>query len=134
MSREIIKEAVTMGSRLGYAFLATADNEGLPHMTVSGRLDVEADGNVSISQWFCPGTLANLEINPRISIVAWDPVSDTGYQMLATYEKAEDLSMMNGLSPETEDKAPLPQVERKILVRVDKVLRFSLAPHSDVEE
>jgi hypothetical protein len=42
--------------------------------------------------------------------------------------------MMNGYSAETEKKAPMPQVEKKLVVRVAKILAFSHAPHSDVEE
>ena len=33
-----------------------------------------------------------------------------------------------------EGKPPIPQVERELLIRVDKVLAFSHAPHSDAEE
>jgi hypothetical protein len=42
--------------------------------------------------------------------------------------------MMNGFSPAAELDSPMPQVERKVLVRVDKVLVFSHAPHSDLED
>jgi hypothetical protein len=134
MKLETIEKAIELGSGLGHVFIATADAEGLPHMAASGRLTAELAGSVSISEWYCPGTVENLQINPRISIVVWDPESDTGYQILGNCEKVEDLSMMDGLSPELEKKDPLPQVERKILVRVSKVVRFSYAPHSDVEE
>jgi len=134
MRREAIKRAVELGSGLGYVFLATADADGLPHIAASRKLTYEPDGAIGINEWFCPGTLANLQINPRISVVVWDPQSDTGYQILGNCEKVEDISVMDGLSPELEKKAPLPQVERRILVRVDEVIRFSHAPHSDVEE
>jgi len=41
---------------------------------------------------------------------------------------------MNGYLPETEHLAPLPQIEKILEVTVDRVIAFSHAPHSDVEE
>ena len=46
----------------------------------------------------------------------------------------EEQAIMNGYVPEMEDPTPPPQVERRLLVRVEKTVRFSHAPHSDVEE
>jgi hypothetical protein len=134
MSRETIGRAVELGSAVGHMFVATADADGLPHIAASRRISSEPDGRIGISEWFCPGTLENLQVNPRISVVVWDPQKDTGFQILGRSEKVEDLSVMDGLSPELEAEPPLPQVERKILVQVDKVIHFSHAPHSDMEE
>jgi hypothetical protein len=114
-------------------FVATADAAGLPHIAASRRITFEPGRRLGISEWFCPGTLENLQVNPRISIVVWDPPRDAGFQILGRFEKVEDLSVMDGLSPEMEEKPPLPHVERKILVQVDEVIHFSHAPHSDVE-
>jgi uncharacterized protein len=134
MSKATIKQAVKLGNRMKYALLATADSEGLPHVAASRKITSEADGRIGVSEWFCPGTLANLQVNPRLSIVVWDPVKDSGYQALGISERIEELSMMNGFSPDLEKGAPLPQVERKIHIHVDKVLHFSHATHSDMEE
>jgi hypothetical protein len=134
MSREAIERAVNLGNTVGYVLLATAGADGLPHLAASRKMTVEPDGRIGISEWFCPGTLENLQVNPRISIVVWDPLGDTGFQILGRSEKVEDVSAMDGLSPEQGQKPPLPQVERKILIQVDKVIHFTHAPHSDVED
>lgn len=134
MKREIIEKAIKLGNEQGNVFLATADAQGLPHIATSRKLNSEPNGDIGIREWFCPGTLANLQVNPRISIVVWDPQIDTGYQILGSCEKIEDLSVMDGFSSEAEDDTPLPQVERKIAVKVSKVIHFSHAPHGDVEE
>lgn len=134
MKKESIERAVELANLLGHVFIATADGEGLPHLAASRRIGRESDGRLGVSEWFCPGTLANLQINPRISIVVWDRERDTGYQILGRCEKVEEISMMDGLSPEQESRSPLPQVERKILVGVDRIIHFSQMPHSDVEE
>ena len=49
-------------------------------------------------------------------------------------DKVEQQAMMTGYSPDADLKASMPQVVRKLLVRVDRILAFSHAPHSDVEE
>ncbi len=87
-----------------------------------------------MSSWFCPGTVTNLERNRRISLVVWDAAEDTGYQLVGEVEKVEESAFLNGYAPEVEGSSPSPQVERRLLVRVDKVIGFSHAPHSDVEE
>ncbi|MFQ5965737.1 MAG: hypothetical protein ACE5KZ_15800 [Candidatus Scalinduaceae bacterium] len=40
--------------------------------------------------------------------------------------------MMNGYSLKTDKYPPMPQVENKLLVRVNKVIAFSHAPHRRV--
>jgi len=134
MRRDPIKEAVRLGNRMNYAMIATADAEGLPHVAASRKINAEPGGGISVSEWFCPGTLANLQINPKVSIVIWDPAKDSGYQILGVSEKISDISVMDGYSRDIEKGPPLPQVERKIHVRVDRVIHFSHAPHSDMEE
>lgn len=41
---------------------------------------------------------------------------------------------MDGYVPALEDKPPLPQVERELLVRVSQILVFSQPLHSDLVE
>jgi uncharacterized protein len=134
MRRDPIKEAVKLGSRMKYAMIATADADGLPHVAASRKITAESGGGIGVSDWFCPGTLANLQVNPRVSIVVWDPDKDSGYQILGISEKIADISMMDGYSHNLEKGPPLPQVERKIHVHVDRVIHFSHAPHSDMVE
>jgi hypothetical protein len=59
---------------------------------------------------------------------------DNGYQLLGETEKVEDTAIMNGYAPGLEDKSTLPQVERRLLIRVDKIIGFRRSPHTDEEE
>ncbi len=61
-------------------------------------------------------------------------MEDTSYQLVGEVEKVEESAFLNGYAPEVEGSSLSPQVERQLLVRVDKVFGFSHAPHSDVEE
>ena len=100
----------------------------------AGELRLTPAGQLAIAAWFCPGTVINLQHNRRIAIVVWDAAEDTGYQLVGEVEKVEESAFLNGYAPQVEGSSPSPQVERQLLVRVDKVIDFRHAPHSDVEE
>jgi hypothetical protein len=134
MKPESIKQAVAIGKKLGHILVATADTEGLPHVAAAAAINHVLENRVEVAAWFCPGTLANLQHNRRISLVIWDADTDTGYQMLGQVENIGEQAVMNGYMPESEEAAPLPQIERVLRVKVKKVIAFSHAPHSDVEE
>ena len=134
MKTQAIQQAVNLAQTLQHVFVATSDAGGLPHLAAASRIEVVEDAKVAISEWFCPGTMENLEQNRRIALVIWDAAADKGYQLLGEVEDMNREAMMNGYAPELASREPLPQVEWRITVRVDKVLDFSHAPHSDVEE
>jgi hypothetical protein len=135
-NRNIMKNldaAIGLAEKLGHVFVATADSSGMPHVAAAAQLNKISDNHVAVSAWFCPGTVANLDDNHCISLVVWDPLSDQGFQILGAVENIAEQAMMNGYSPDGELEAPIPQVERKLQVRVDKILAFSHAPHSDLD-
>lgn len=129
-----IQNAVALADKLQHVFVTTADPKGLPHVAAAGKMRFGSDGRVEVSSWFCPGTVINLQHNHRISLVVWDAVEDTGYQLVGEVEKVEESAFLNGYAPGEETSSSSPQVERQLLVRVDKVIGFSHGPHSDVEE
>ena len=126
--------AIELAEKLGHVFVATADSSGMPHVAAAAQIQSASEDHVAVAAWFCPGTIANLDDNRRISLVVWDPPLDKGYQLLGEVVDIEEQAMMNGYATETEKHAPLPQIERKLVVRVAKILAFSHAPHSDLEE
>lgn len=132
MKRKLIQKAVDMGNRVGYVLVATSDSTGLPHIAASRRIEAEPEDHVALSEWFCPGTVSNLDANPKISLVVWDPATDRGFQLIGESVGIEETAMLDGLS--TTPHAPIPQVERKIRIWVDKILDFSHGPHTDKEE
>ncbi len=134
MKREMFAAAMELAEKRLCILVGTADAKGLPHLAAAGDLSSLAAGRISVKSWFCPGTVANLKANRCIAVVVWDPSSDEGFQLLGEVEEVRDRSILDGYAPEVETVPPPPQVERELLVRVDKVIRFSHAPHSDVEE
>lgn len=134
MKIQAIRQAVGLAQNLRHIIVATSDTQGLPHVAAANTMASVSDDRVSISEWFCPGTLENLAENRRIALVIWDAASDRGYQLLGEVEDMKREAMMNGYAPEMASREPTPQVEWQLTVRVDKVLDFTHAPHTDVEE
>jgi len=134
MTSEAIEKAVALGARLQHVFVATTNAEGLPHLAAAAEISLASEGRIAVDAWFCPGTVKNLEKNRKISLVVFDAIGDTGYQLLGEVEEIKELAFADGNAPEIEGSDTVPHVERRLLVRVDKVVRFSHAPHSDVEE
>jgi hypothetical protein len=134
MKMKNLDTVMELAEKLGHVFVATADSRGMQHVAAAAQIHKASKDRVTVSAWFCPGTIANLNDNRRISLVVWDPPSDRGYQLLGEVVQVEEQSVMNGFSAEPEERSPMPQVERKLIVRLAKILAFSHAPHSDVED
>ncbi len=133
MDNETLKEAIALAAKIGHVFVATADAHGLPHVAAARSLGAGGPGHVLASAWFCPGTVENLQANTNISVVVWNPLTDQGYQLLGQVERVRDAEVLDGYQPSLEGKQLIPQVSRQLLMRVDRILEFSLAPHTDLE-
>ena len=129
-----IKKAVDLAEKVGHAFIATSDNEGWPHVAAARRLKTAGKSLIDATEWFCPGTMANLKKNRRVSIIIWDAATDTGYQLFGEMEKMIDIGMLDGYAPGMKAKWPLPQIESQLIVRISKITDFKRAPHSDIPE
>ncbi len=101
-------------------------------ISVAGSLERGSRGQVVIKEWFCPGTVANLKVNKAVSDAVWDFHCDVGYQLLGRLERIDDLAVLDGYAPDVEAEKPLPQVEKQLVITVEKILDFSQAPHCDV--
>jgi hypothetical protein len=134
MNAKTLKDVERLAAKAGYLFLATADARGWPHVTVAGRLAVTQEKHLLVTEWFCPGTTANLQVNPKVSLVVWDALTDVGYQLIGELEEIKDLGILDGYSPQVEGKTAVPQVQSQLLIHIDKIIDFRRAPHTDVEE
>jgi predicted pyridoxine 5'-phosphate oxidase superfamily flavin-nucleotide-binding protein len=133
MKQKLLEEIVEHASSVGAVYFATADAKGVPHIAAAGKLEVAGE-SLAVTEWFCPGTMQNLAENKAVSIVVWDDACDAGYQVIGELEKIIDMNIMDGFSAELESGKPLPQVERKLIVRVKEIIDFKLGPHSDTED
>jgi len=131
MSKRTLERAAEIAEKVGQLFVATADAKGQPHVAVASRLSAGTEGRVTVAGWFCPGTAANVQDNRQVSIVVWDAAADEGYQLIGRIEYIKEVGILDGYAPEVEGKRSLPQVERALVIRVERILRFTPAPHTD---
>jgi hypothetical protein len=133
MKRDTLEDAVGLVDEVEHAFVATADADGLPHLAAAGAVSIGGADRVGVTEWFCPGTMANLEASRQIALVIWDPETDRGYQLLGQVTEIEDRAVIDGYVPEA-GEGTSPQVERELVIRVDEILHFSQGAHSDEPE
>jgi hypothetical protein len=126
-----LSEIIRLETKTGYTVVATAGPEGSPHVASARRLEAAPGGRLRVAEWFCPGTMANLAHNRRLSLVVWDSVADAGYQVLGEVEDIRDLSVLDGFMPGEAQMPSIPQIERELIVHVDQILDFRQAPHTD---
>lgn len=127
-----IEKVVTLAEKVQYMLIATADEKGHPHIGSAGKFSRISDNKILLSEWFCPGTMHNLQQNPQIAIVLWDRTADAGYQLLGRVETIRELSMLDGYAFGDEQEPSVPQVERELLICIDEILEFAHTPHTDV--
>lgn len=126
-----LAEALALAGKGRQLFVATADAAGIPHLAIAERITLEGEDTVGVTAWFCPRTAENVDENAAISLVIWDEPRDAGFQLIGEVTQVLDLAMLNGFIPE--ETEPVPQIERKLVVRVEHVLTFSHAHHSDTD-
>lgn len=131
--RASLNEAMEMAKRIGYVFLTTADRTATPHLSIVQPISLDHQDRLKLMAWFCQYSLKNLQENSKVTVVVWDPVKDIGYQLLGTIDDMQEVAELDGYAVGLEEKKHFPQVEWKILVRVEHILNFQKAPHIDVE-
>ncbi len=113
-------------------YLATADEEGLPHIATAEGIRVEEEGRVCFSAWFCVKTMENLLVNPRLSVAVMDPLKKLGFQLICKVEKINQVEVIDGYSPAAEKRwEHRPQTRYKLVADIEQVLEMSTGAHSD---
>ena len=133
MRRSRLEQAVEIAARAGFVMLATVDEDGTPHMTAAGKIEVASRDSLAVTEWFCPTTVANLRRHSPLAILAWDRQTDSGLQLYGTCASMHDEAVFNGLAPKVEKEPPPPQAREKVLVNIVHTTDFHKAPHADVE-
>ena len=131
--RTQLNQIIAMARSIGYVYLTTADGSGTPHMSIVQPVDIDEKNRLKLMAWLCQYTIKNLEENPKVSVIIWDSIKDTGYQLSGKVEEMEEFAELDGYAMSLERKKHFPQIEWKILVSVERILNFQKAPHVDVE-
>ncbi len=133
MKETAISQAVTMAAEGKPAFLTTVSSDGVPHVTTVGGLKILDPDHIRLMEWFCPRTVENTRENRQVSLVVWDQIANTGWQLTGKVEFIQDAAIMDGYNPE-KPQEDMPQILAMLDLHVEKVMRFHHGPHSDKEE
>lgn len=137
MNERALREAVALAEQVGGTLVATADADGRPHVAAARVMTLDEEHmSLAVDEWFCPGTVANLGVNRRVALVAYDCEADRGYQVLGEgeVEAVEQTGVLDALGPDELAGHPVPQIERRLIIRPDRLLAFTQAPHTDADE
>lgn len=126
----LTEEMVRFIEEAGHAFVASANATGHPHLAAGRDLHVRNNSHLVFEAWFCRTTMENITANPMVAVAVAAPAADKGYQFGGVVESATDTAIMDGYTKEGEDSA-LPQVQYRLVIRVDTVMEFSSGIHSD---
>ena len=113
------------------AFVASTDENGVPHLAVGHDPTVPDPDHLVFEAWFCPKTLQNVSRNPRVAVVVVTPDSGAGYQFVGTVEQLATTGILDGYADTQEEPPGMPQVQSRLVVRVDQVMEFSEGAHTD---
>lgn len=130
----LLDTAAKLAAKVGHVFITTSDKEGWPHVAAARTFKTGKNSEVTVSEWFCPGTMSNLQENGRVAIIVWEAKRDIGYQLLGKVAQVKDIAVMDGYIPKMKIEPPMPQEERQLIINVSKVTDFKRAPHTDTEE
>ena len=132
MNSDRINAAIEIAEKLQYFFIATADMQGVPHVTTAGQLTIKSPDILEMSFWFCPKTINNLQKNNKVSLIIWDAEMNSGYQLLGTAEDVLVSKTLGGADPEIEEGKYPPQATLSLVVHVGMVMEFIHALHNDI--
>ncbi len=132
MDSEILREVEALARKAKRIYVATTDQDGMPHIAAAEGFSFIDEDRIFFSAWFCLETVKNLGDNPRIALAFLDPRKNRGYQIWGEMERIEEGAVLDGFSPELDQKwKTYPQAEHQLYIRLTRISAFSSGPHSD---
>jgi predicted pyridoxine 5'-phosphate oxidase superfamily flavin-nucleotide-binding protein len=113
------------------AFVASADEEGQPHLAAGKDIKALDAEHLAFAEWFCLTTLRNVSRNPQVSVTVVDPETGNGYQFSGRVTQTSEAAILDGYAPEVEMPGT-PQTLTRFVVRVAEVMAFSAGMHTDL--
>jgi len=83
---KLSEEAKKIISEVMPALVATAGKDGKPNVSPKGSFYVLDDEHVAFAEIASPRTLANLQENPQLSAIVFDPATRKGCRIWGTAE------------------------------------------------
>lgn len=131
MNSKKLERAIELGRKTGHFFIALMGSDGFPYVNSARQIEKVGDNQVAIEEWICPLTVKHVMEHPKMAVLIWDPTVDNGYEILGEVLMFENQAFLNGFAPEVEESNYLPQVQRKLIIRADRITAVSHALRCD---
>jgi predicted pyridoxine 5'-phosphate oxidase superfamily flavin-nucleotide-binding protein len=108
--------------------IATASKDGVPNVVFVGLLKVLDDENIMIADNFFYKTAANLEQNPKISILCYNGDTKKSFQIkgsVTVYKEGENFDSMRTWVHGINNKLP---AKSCVMVKVDEIYNAMWGP------
>ncbi len=104
------------------SFVATADQEGKPNVSIKGSLTVLDDDHLVFAELKSPQTIDNLKVNPSLSIIALNPETRKGWRVWG--KAVEFMTSGDVFDKFTEKYKAMGKVNCAVKILVEKGMAF----------
>jgi hypothetical protein len=120
-----LEQAIELGKRVGHFVIAVVGSEGFPYVNSARQIEQAGANQLAIEEWICPLTVKHVREHPKMAIFIQDLAADSGYEILGEVLLFENRAFLNGFAPGVEESSHLPQVQRRLIIRAEKITEFS---------
>jgi predicted pyridoxine 5'-phosphate oxidase superfamily flavin-nucleotide-binding protein len=115
-------EAKSMITSTHPGLVATADKSGRPNVSPKGSFQVLDDEHVLFANVHSPRTMANLEENPQVSAIVFDPATNHGVRIWGMAEVQNSGELFDRISSAM--AARNVQAKEVVVIRIDNFTTF----------
>ena len=117
------------------AFVATADEKGLPNVVPKGDIAVLDDSTIVFADLYAHQTKKNLAKNPHVAVTVVNPASYKGYQLKGKARIIEHGKDYDKLAELVQGNAQLrhPQAKYAVKIKVNKIIDVGFSDTADKE-
>ena len=119
---KLTEEAKKIIAERGPALIATASKEGKPNVSVKGSFRVLDDEHIVFADIASPRTMANLQENPQLAAIVFDPAARKGCRIWGRAEIVDSGALFDSMS--VEFAAMKMKVKHLVKVAVEEVATF----------
>ena len=111
-------------------WVATASRDGMPNVAVKGSLQVLDSEHLLFADLFSLKTRKNLEENPRVAVMVYEPGSRRGYMIRGTAEMMASGPLFEQTAAGIKKAMPqLPPLQYVVRITVESVWDQSAGPN-----
>lgn len=117
----MLKDALQTAKKVKPLFLVSTDPGGMPVVADVDDVQLTEKGQISVAGWFPEEMVSNLSRNPDLSLVVWDPETNSQYRLTGVMKNIAMTAILDGYVPKIERGRNIPQVRWAIEAEIHQV-------------